>query len=502
LDGLADAHQVRSPKSSLFHALTHESIEPTNNKPHSPIYTLNDDVLLNIFYLYRLHVTDEEDDEGVFFERMWDRQRWWYKPAQVSRRWRYLILASPALLNLHLLCTYGVPVADMLAHSPPLPLIIFYIDGYHEMTAEDEEGALLALSHHDRVHYLALRMPAPKLGQFIRAMDDQFPILERICIESTTEEDTGLILPTTLQASNLRQITLLYAALPIRSPILAPITGLTCLWLWGIPRTTYLPPNHILTILPLMPQLNKMAIGFDSPLPNGDVIRQLSLRVAPNMTHVNLPNLRVFAFQGVSAYLEGLLSRINAPVLNIFHVHLFNQLTFTVPHLLQFTQTSENLSFSAVELAFYGNFVDLMADPHRIEGEPHVRIRLMCTHLDWQVAFALQILDTLSPLLPLVEELTLSYMEHDLSSEWHNEVDPTQWSNLLRSFSNVNALHVANNPPEGLSRALHLEDGELPLELLPNLLNLQYFGGNSVKRRVKRGPVSLASRFLRAAVRA
>jgi hypothetical protein len=29
-------------------------------------------------------------------------------------------------LDLHLVCTNGVPVADMLSHSPHLPLIIYY----------------------------------------------------------------------------------------------------------------------------------------------------------------------------------------------------------------------------------------------------------------------------------------------------------------------------------------------------------------------------------------
>jgi hypothetical protein len=38
----------------------------------------------------------------------------------------------------------------MLAHSPPLPLTVFDDDSNREMTAEDEEGILLALGHSDR----------------------------------------------------------------------------------------------------------------------------------------------------------------------------------------------------------------------------------------------------------------------------------------------------------------------------------------------------------------
>ena len=166
--------------------------------PHSSIHTLNDDVLLNIFHLYRLHLRDEGDGEGIFIDRRWDRQRWWYKLAHVSGQWRYIILASASQLNHHLLCTYGVPVQDMLANSPPLPLTIYYIDRNRRMTVEDEEGVLLALSHRDRVCSIAFKMPASQLGKtIIPAMDKQFPILERIYIDSQTEEGTSVILPTT-----------------------------------------------------------------------------------------------------------------------------------------------------------------------------------------------------------------------------------------------------------------------------------------------------------------
>jgi hypothetical protein len=99
----------------LFRALTFDPIVLTGNPRRSPIRILNDDILLNIFYSYRLHIKDEEDGENIRFS--WDRQRWWYRLAQVSRKWRYLIIASPIQLDIHLLSTYGVPIADMLARA-------------------------------------------------------------------------------------------------------------------------------------------------------------------------------------------------------------------------------------------------------------------------------------------------------------------------------------------------------------------------------------------------
>jgi hypothetical protein len=463
----------------LFRAPTRKSIEPsgTSNRRHSHIHILNNDILLNIFDLYRLNIENGEYLYGAMIIRSWDRQRWWYKLAQVSRRWRYLILASPIQLNLRLLCTYGVPVADMLAHSPPLPLIIFYYDHFRKISTEDEEGALLALSHRDRVCRIALRMPAPKLGKFITAIDEQFPILDRLYIKSQTEEETSLILPQTLQAPNLRHIHLWYAALPIGSPVLTSTGGLVVLWLDGIPRSAFFPPSYILARLSLMPQLEELGIRFHFPLPNHNVVRQvLNTSIT---THVTLPNLHRFSFRGFSAYLEGLLARITAPVLSTLQVDFFNQLTLTVPRLLQFMQTSENLISKVVRLVFYDFSVRLMGDLHQLRMLPALNLGIMCRHLDWQVASAAQILDALSPVLSAVEELKLEHWEHSQSSEWHNEVDRAQWRKLLRPFSNVKTLRVPKALVGELSRSLRSEDGEMPLELLPNLLELQSSGGSS-----------------------
>jgi hypothetical protein len=485
---------------SLFHSPNHESIEHTSNRRRPPICILNDDALLNIFHIYQLHIRDRYEDENGAWVIDWKSHRWWYRLAQVSRRWRHLILSSRSLLDLHLLCTYGVPVEDMLAHSPPLPLTIFYNNRDREMTAEDEEGTLLALSHRDRVHRIAICMLAPTLGKFITAMDEQFPILDQLSILSPNTEETALVLPQTFQAPNLCHLYLWYTALPIRSPLLISTGGLVHLWLGDIPRSSYFPPSYILTRLSLMPQLQRLGILFRSPLPNRDVVRQVSDSLI--MTHVTLLNLRVFAFRGVSAYLEGLLARIRTPVLCVLHVDFFNQLTFTIPRLLQFMQTSESLIFNAVELAFDSSVVQIIADPHLARWKYPLYLGIMCMHLGWQVASAVQILSTLSPVLSVVEKLTLTHMENNGSLEWDNDVDPAQWRELLRPFSNVKVLHLENKFVGALSCSLRLEDGEMPLELLPNLEELIYSGAVADAftpfinaRQISGRPVRLASRF-------
>jgi hypothetical protein len=73
-----------------------------------------------------------------------------------------------------------------------------------------------------------------------------------------------------------------------------------------------------------------------------------------------------------------------------------------------------------------------------------------------------------------VEHLTLRHWEHSLSSEEHNDVNRNEWRKLLRSFGNVQTLLIVKGLVEELSRCLELEDGELPLGLLPELQELTY----------------------------
>jgi hypothetical protein len=382
----------------------------------------------------------------------------------------------------------------MLAHSPPLQLAIWYTNGNRKMTAKDEEGALLALSHRDRVHRIALWMPAPNLGKFIAAMDEEFPILERICIGSPPKGSASLVFPGTFQAPNLRHVWTTWR--PIRSPLVTTTVGLVNLELMDIPPSPWFPPSYILARILLMPQLATLRIHFHSPHPNRNV-------ETPSTTHVTLPHLEVFSYRGVSAYLEG-LAQIRAPILSILDVQFFNQLTFTVPRLLQLLQASASLRFGAVKITFNGDFFDLMAGPDRSWQQRPFHLQIMCKHIDWQVASAVQILGTLFPVLSGVEDLILSHVPvvHNRLSESHNEIDRTQWRKLLRPFSRVKLLCVPDSLSGELSHSLLSEDGETSLEFLPNLMVLQHFDGSGAsdtftsfinERQAAGYPVSLVS---------
>src|SRR6266851_2075029 len=207
----------------VFNVLSdHEQTWPTGNTSRSHrafIYILSDNLLLKIFYLCRPVVSYEDnvDNNRILGGRKWNDELWWYKIAHVCRKWRYLVLESASHLDLCLVCTRGTPVADMLAHSPPLPLTIDYGDEDREVTAEDEKGILLALQRRRRLRHIHLCLPSSFLQKLVLAIDGEFPVLEYLYIKPSSNDDPGLMLPETFKAPHLRHFavgSVTYSPLP------------------------------------------------------------------------------------------------------------------------------------------------------------------------------------------------------------------------------------------------------------------------------------------------
>ena len=450
-----------------------------DNSPRTAsIHILDDDSLIHVFYLYRpfLSGEDQGDDARLFGgNEIGTRGRWWYRLAQVCQRWRNIILGSASYLELSLVCTYGTPVADMLAHSPPLPLILHYAKKGRGITTDDEQGILFALKWRDRVLRVRLTPPdTSQLEKFIAVMDEEYPILEYLNICLGTENVSAiLILPETLQAPHLRLLRLRGFALPIGSRLLTTAVSLVTLSLVMLDPSTYFHPTTLVQWISLMPQLETLSIYFKFPIPNRDVERQLTH--TPIIAPVTLPNLRHFLFHGVSTYLEALVHRATTPRPKELSINCFHRLTFSVPCLMEFMNTAENLRFDSATFRFSDGQVSVMVSYRGGTGHAFY-ICIYCWHLDWQVSSMAQISNSLGQMFSAVEHLELIHKVHGRSSEEHNEVDRTEWRKFLRPFRNVKTLQIYNGLVEDLSDSLQLEGGELPLDLLPELQELRYSG--------------------------
>ena len=358
----------------------------------------------------------------------------------------------------------------MLAHSPPLPLVVGYFTKDRYLTTEDEEGIILALKQRDRVR--RIRFGNAVMQKLFVAMDEEYAVLEYLYI--TCPNETISRFPETLQAPHLRNLSLEGFALPVGSRLLTTAVGLVTLHLVMVHPSTYFHPNTLIQWISLMPHLETLKIYFTSSIRNRDVARQLTH--TPNIAPITVPNLHLLNFRGVSSYLEELVHRITTPRLERIIVGFYNQLSFSVPRLLQCIDAAENLRFGNAVLTFSSKKIDAVVSPHAETEVYPLGIRVLCCHRDWQVSSMAQISNSLSEIFPAVERLVLQHHIRGESSEEHNEVDRAEWRKLLRPFSNVKTLRIQNELVKDLSHCLELEDGELPLELLPELRELEYFG--------------------------
>ena len=474
-------HLKYAPSLSMSFQLS--NTRPNGNRLSTTlVHHLDDDSLLVVFSFCRPVILDESEADNwrILGGGEWIRERWWYALIRVCRRWRYLILESAYHLQASLVCVRGTLVADMLLHSPPIPLIIDHFDEYQDLSAEDQEGVILALQHRDRVRRIRLVNPVPILQKLIAALEGEFPVLEHMYVRdhrneertSTIEHITNLRLPESFRAPHLRRLVLTNFAFPIESPSLTTTVNLVTLSLNDIPPSTYFHPDALLEHLLLMPQLETLGIGFNRHNPSRDV--EMELLRTPITTPITLPNLRWLGFGGTCAYSEALLSWVTAPLLERLQVCLSDGTIYSIPRLRQFMSTAHNLRFKTVTFTFFEEWLQVAAYPHEGAKLVTLHMELGGRHLDWQVISAAHVFQALKTVFSPVDHLGIEYSRHNISSEWNNEADNIHWREFIGSFGNVKTLFVDGELVRQLSRALHPGEEESPTELLPKLQRLSY----------------------------
>ncbi|KAH9976516.1 hypothetical protein BJV74DRAFT_798683 [Russula compacta] len=397
------------------------------------ISMLSEDVLLNIFNCCRLDIPPG-----------WDH-KWWYKLMHTCSQWRRIILAFPSSLQLHLHCTYGTPIEDMLKYSARLPIRINF-NGERSMSQKDEDGALLALQHHDRVRFINLKRAF--MNRFFSAMNKPFPILEDLRLSFTGPESA--LIAETFTAPRLRHFYLVLHPWFQRLPLLTSVVGLVTLSIGDIPSPHILPVKYLVSRLSLMPQLEYLSLGFfDLP----SLVHFDESNLAEPLT-VQLQKLVRIDFRGVSSYLEDLVARMRAPLLARFTLLFLPNPSFPLPHLSELLTAAGELRFHVISVTFSesekipGAYITVASSEQTV-GHSSIRIRFSCED---PVASASQICAALAPMLLDVKNLRLNYQpaRRSLGLPKRREA----WFDLLRPFCNVQKVQVNSAMTPELSLAL------------------------------------------------
>ena len=347
-----------------------------------------------------------------------------------------------------------------------MPLVIEYSDRITRTMAQN--NVHFGLQQHGRVRRIVLRAPSSSLRTWLELMNNLFPRLTDLSLLSTDIGKMDLMLPRTLQAPDLRRLALYGIGLPKGLPLLSSTTTLSTLSLTHIGTSCYFPPGYLVTQLQDLPHLEELSIGFAVIIPLPSSEREL---LPPPIPPVTLPSLRWLTFQGVDAYLDNLVAQIITPLLVQLGLTFFFDLTFTLVNLTEFIHRTDGFGCLVARVIFskYGSFIEA----GHYEDVGKVSLRVNCEPLDWQIDSATQVCNALGDVLSTVEELTLDLRVDGMPSDWENTLENTAWHELLLPFIGAKKLKIVSSLTLELSNALESVDGELVLELLPALEELE-----------------------------
>ena len=430
------------------------------------IDTLPDDVLLEIFDFYSDAVADNQPPFVAGGRNVPLHEDFWHTLVHVCRRWRCIVSASTRRLNLQLLCTERRPVKRNI--WPQIPISIWAtIPKSGRSRSQGVKNIVAALKqHHNRVRRIALwDIPSSLLKKF-GSMKTSFPALAHLALRST-DERAPVLLDSFLEgsASRLQSLFFQNITFPALGKLLLSSRDLSGLYLYNIPHSGYISPDALLSSLSGLTRLNNLFLSFQSPRSRG--VRES--RVLPSLPRVVLPALAELQFKGDSEYLEDMLSRIDAPLHVLLKITFFNQLSFDTPFLRDLINRAQTYkpSHRAV-ICFYSDRVFFILFQKHGPAESRVLdLGISCRPSDWQLSSLTQLIGSSIPPLPALEHLNI--FEGCGPLHWQDDIENSQWLELLRPFPSVKDLALSGQLVSLVAPALGELIKERVTEVLPVL---------------------------------
>ena len=384
----------------------------------------------------------------------------WHTLVHVCQKWRNVVFGSPRRLNLELSCTGRTPVRETIDAWPRLPISVWG----HGHNKWGVDNIIAALEHNDRIRQLELfDVPSSQMEKVFAAMQQPFPALEDLYIEPGSE--TSVVPASFLggSAPQLQSLTLQSILFPELPKLLLSANHLVTLHLYDIPHSGHLSPEAIVTAFSALTRLEKLIIRFKSPRGRPDWRRR-----PPPPTRTLLPALTRFEFKGVSEFLDDLVTRIDAPLLNELDITFFHQLIFDTPQLTQFisrTPKFKACDHARVQFSHLGVWVSTIDEA--------LILRISCRQSDWQLSSLAQVCGSI--FIPAIEHLEIREVLHSALS-WQDDIETGQWLELLHRLTAVKDLRISHEFMLRIAPTLQELVGGRATEVLPALQTLSLQG--------------------------
>ena len=428
------------------------------------ISDLPDEVLLEIFGFYVVHPLPYPSYEDA-----------WYTLVHVCRRWRYVVFGSPHRLDLRLLCTnFHGRLTKALDIWPELPIAIHVIYG-EGIPPPSVTNVISVLKRRDRVCKVTINNIPNSLLEDVAATSEPFPAL--IELELSSSEQDAPILPDSFLGGSvprLQSLILRGVPFPAVGKLLLSTRDLVTLHLAFIPPSGYISPEAMVAILSELTKLKSIYLtSFGTPQFRTHGASQRSPG-RPALTRVVLPALTTFRYCGIRKYLEGIVSRIDAP-LDSIAVTIFDELIFDIPLLRDFVARTKILNAPhRVDMSFLTGSAGISLFQRK--GSTNFKVLDLVIHDSTPGLHLSSLAQSCSSFLPSLPSLEHLGVSGDLPSGGQDGVENSRRMELLRPFITVKDLVL--DEPAALSVAPALQElvGKQVTEILPELRNIFLVG--------------------------
>jgi len=425
-----------------------------------------DDVLLEIFGFY------VKEAYGFLQTMNLKGVEVWCTLTHVCRRWRSVVLSSPLRLNLRLVCTSKTCSREMLYVWPTLPIVIeeWSHDDTQLLSEKKNDNIISALEHRNRICQISLGNLGPsQLDAFTESMQDPFPMLTHLELWSKFEPATAI--PDSFLGGSsplLQSLRFWNIPFPALTNLLLSTNHLVYLRLRQIPHSGYISPGSMVACLSSLTGLETLDLSFLSPRSHPGP----SARHPSSFPRVDLPALTELYFHGVSEYIEEFVARINAPLLSHVRIAFFNQLVFDVSQLSRFIGGVDIFKAPCQSQVHFDDgftFVKLSPFEDTVDRPRTLVFYIKCTPSEWQLSSLAQVCcSSLSSLQRSLESLDIAHF-YTSPGHWHDDMENTQWLELLQPFIAVKGLYLFGELALPVAQALQELAGERATEVLPAL---------------------------------
>ena len=224
----------------------------------------------------------------------------------------------------------------------------------------------------------------------------------------------------------------------------------------------------MVALISVLSGLESLSLVFQFPQSRPD----WQSRSLPPPKRFILPALHTFYFEGVSEYLEELVTSIDTPQLDRMHIIFFNQIDFDCPRLAQFINRAPKLRTPAeAHVEFHDSTVSATLrcwTPEFSFYELMVNIPISYEEPDRQLSSIQRVCNSILPPLSTVQDL---YIERAYSQlVWKNDaIENTLWLQLFLPFTAVKNLYLSKELAPGIATALQELVGSRITEVLPSL---------------------------------